>query len=186
MAGGLSPLSWLRPSCDMPFWIRAITLSVRVSGSAGVRSRGLFLAGLGLRWRPSRSAFRSTAITRSAPIARHSDTGTGLTRPPSTSQLPSCSAGVNSPGSAIEARTASVTRPSRSQISRPRCRSVATAPNGRASSRMSRSTKWLRKNSISRSPLISPLPSEKSRKPTTVCRRRLRTQVSSRSSSPPT
>lgn len=38
---------------------------------------------------------------------------------------------------------------------------------------MSRSTKWLRKNAISFSPLISPPLSEKSRKPAAVCSARM-------------
>ncbi len=71
---------------------------------------------------------RSTAITTSAPSARHSDTGTGLTRPPSTSRRPSRITGANTPGMAMEARTASITLPSRSQTSRPVSISVATAP----------------------------------------------------------
>jgi hypothetical protein len=56
------------------------------------------------------------------------DTGTGLTRPPSTSSSPSRSTGANTPGMAIEARTASSTWPSRSHTSRPEPSSVATAP----------------------------------------------------------
>src|SRR5256885_4227337 len=39
-------------------------------------------------------------MTSSAPSARHIDTGTGLTRPPSTSTLPWCTTGVKSPGMA--------------------------------------------------------------------------------------
>jgi hypothetical protein len=49
---------------------------------------------------------RSTAITRSAPRARHSDTGSGFTTPPSMSQRPSCQCGTNRPGTPLEARTA--------------------------------------------------------------------------------
>jgi hypothetical protein len=77
---------------------------------------------------PSFDQPRSTAMTTSAPSARHIDTGTGLTRPPSTSSTPSRSTGAKTPGMAIEARTASSTCPSRSQTSRPDSSSVATAP----------------------------------------------------------
>ena len=62
---------------------------------------------------------RSTAITMSAPSARHSDTGTGFTTPPSISQRPWCQVGENSPGTPLEARTAVMNGPSRSQISSP-------------------------------------------------------------------
>ena len=102
------------------------------------------------------SELRSTAITTSAPIARASDTGTGLTRPPSTSIRPSCTTGVNRAGSAMEARTASMVEPSRSQTSAPVSSAVATAAKGMCSSSIGRSTKLRRKNSIRRSPLIMP------------------------------
>ena len=49
-------------------------------------------------------------IDRDQNVGAHraaSDTGTGLTSPPSTSTIPSCSTGANNPGTAIEARTAS-------------------------------------------------------------------------------
>ena len=69
-------------------------------------------------------------MTISAPSARHIDTGTGLTRPPSTSTAPSRTTGVKSPGIAHEARTTSSRLPWRSQISRPESSSVATAPYG--------------------------------------------------------
>lgn len=66
--------------------------------SSGARNQG-----------PIRSRFKSTAMTMSAPIARHSDTGTGLTKPPSTSRSSSYCAGVKRPGNASDARTASLT-----------------------------------------------------------------------------
>jgi hypothetical protein len=57
--------------------------------------------------RPSRSPLRLTAIITSAPSARHTETGTGLDSPPSTSHLSLIWTGLMIPGSAIEARTAS-------------------------------------------------------------------------------
>ena len=54
-----------------------------------------------------RYEFNRTAITMSAPKAWARDTGTGLTRPPSISQpSSSCRAGLRTPGTPIEARTA--------------------------------------------------------------------------------
>jgi hypothetical protein len=58
-------------------------------------------------------------MTTSAPSARHRETGTGLTTPPSISQRPSCQVGENRPGSPLDARTAVMNGPSRSQISSP-------------------------------------------------------------------
>jgi hypothetical protein len=77
-------------------------------------------------------------MTQSARIARATDTGTGFDRPPSTSQTPSRHTGVKMPGIAIDARTASMTGPSCSQISRPVSSSAATAANGSGSALISR------------------------------------------------
>ena len=136
------------------------------------------------RWRVTSSQFRSTAITMSAPSARHSDTGTGLTRPPSTSRRPWCTAGVNTPGSAIEARTAPITGPERSHTSRPLARSVATQPKVLGRCSMPGSAKCLLKNPVSLPPAISPPPSFQSSRPATDDQVRLRAQGSSRSCSP--
>jgi hypothetical protein len=46
-------------------------------------------------------------MTMRAPSARHTETGTGLTSAPSTTHRPSTFTGVNTPGRAKEARTAS-------------------------------------------------------------------------------
>ena len=73
------------------------------------------------------SEFRLTAITMSAPIDRQSETGTGFTRPPSTSHWPFRPQGVKMPGSDMLDRTASMRDPSRSHTSPPVLRSVATA-----------------------------------------------------------
>jgi hypothetical protein len=121
----------------------------------------------------------------SAPRARHSDTGTGLTRPPSTSRRSSCTTGVSRPGSATEARTASMTGPRCSQISRPLVSSVATQAKvfGRCS--MPWSLNFERKKSTSRAPRISPPAAmRKSISPITDCQVSPRTQVSSGSSLP--
>ena len=65
----------------------------------------------------------------SAPKARATDTGTGLTRPPSINQpsAASCIAGLRMPGMAMEARTARPIGPFCSQTSLPVRKSVATA-----------------------------------------------------------
>ena len=52
---------------------------------------------------------------------------------------PSCNTGVNTPGMAIEARTALSVEPLRSQISAPLCSAVATAAKGIFSSSIGRS-----------------------------------------------
>ena len=130
------------------------------------------------------SAFRSTAITTSAPSARASDTGTGFTNPPSTSSRSSCHTGVNSPGSANEARTASATEPSRSHTSSPVRRAVATAPKRSGSDSMAGSAKWRRKNATSFSPLSMPPPSPKSMNDHTARALKPRTHCSKRSRSP--
>src|SRR5881628_2784938 len=56
----------------------------------------------------------------------------------------------------MEAPIATDTLPSRSHISCPECRSVATAANGMGSSENSHSTNCSRKTSFTRSPLMSP------------------------------
>ena len=93
------------------------------------------------RSRPSWSPFILAAITSSAPNARHTDTGTGLTKAPSTSHCRSRRTGVNRPGSEIAVRRTSARRPSCSQTSWPVRRSVVTATNGTGSSSTSRSPK---------------------------------------------
>ena len=65
-------------------------------------------------------------MTTSAPMARAADTGTGLTRPPSSIQRPCIFTGENNPGSAQDARAASSMVPLVIQISRPLFMSVAT------------------------------------------------------------
>ncbi len=67
--------------------------------------------------RPNRSELRLTAITKRAPRARAAETGTGLTRAPSTSQRPPISTGGKIPGSEYDARNALLRRPRVSQIS---------------------------------------------------------------------
>ncbi len=128
----------------------------RLSRSLRIQSptapAGASIAGSVRRWRPKISEERSTAITRSAPIARASDTGTGLTSPPSTSTDPSRSTGMNNPGTAMEARTASSVEPRRSHNSAPVCSEVATAANGMGNSSIGRSTKLRRKKPISARP----------------------------------
>ena len=117
-------------------------------------------------------------------MARASDTGTGLTSPPSTSTMPSRSTGANNPGRAMEARTASSVEPRRSQISTPVCSAVATAANGIVNSSTWRSAKWRRKKSISRWPLNSPLRKLTSMSATTSRISNPSTHCSKRSSSP--
>ena len=124
-------------------------------------------------------------MTMSAPMARASDVGTGLTMPPSTSSRPSVRiTGVNRPGSAMEARTASAMEPSRSQTSAPECRSVATAPKGNGEASMSKSAKLRRQNARSFSPLSMPPDRLTSMKPNTSRMPRPCTQSENRSSSP--
>ena len=75
-------------------------------------------------------------MMKSAPMARASDTGTGLTNPPSLSQRPSSLTGLNTPGMPMEARIDWVSGPARIQTSRPVEMSVATAPKGSLRSSM--------------------------------------------------
>ena len=102
------------------------------------------------------SWFRSTAITTSAPSARATLTGTGLTRPPSTSRRPLLRTGVTMPGTAMLARTASVSSPLRATTSAPVSQSVATAAKGSARSSISAPGTCARTNSATRWPSISP------------------------------
>ncbi len=76
------------------------------------------------------SALRLTAITTSAPMARASEMGTGLTTAPSTSQRSSTRVGVRMPGMPQEARTHWRSGPCCNQISRPVSSSVATQAKG--------------------------------------------------------
>ncbi len=69
-------------------------------------------------------------MTTSAPRARHTETGTGLTSPPSTNQSSPFLTGLKISGRLIEARTASAIGPVLNHISRPLTRLVATAANG--------------------------------------------------------
>ena len=69
--------------------------------------------------RLTRSPLRLTPIMMSAPKARQSDTGIGLTNEPSTSHRSLMRKGVKRPGNAIEARTASMIEPRVNQVSRP-------------------------------------------------------------------
>ena len=92
--------------------------------------------------------------------------------------------GVNSPGIAHEARTASRTLPSRSQISRPESSSVAIAPYVTGISEISRSSKMVRNSVKRRVPRIRPPRHERSISRTTVVQASPVTQFSSRSSSP--
>jgi len=80
---------------------------------------------------PSGALEMSTAITSSAPICRAWRTGTGATRPPSTYSRPAIGTGRNTPGTALEARTAVPVSPRRNTMPSPCCRSVATTPSGR-------------------------------------------------------
>ena len=106
-------------------WRTSGTVAPAAMRLASNRARSLLLNGLrGPGWVSSAdsmsiearaeriSLFRSTAMTISEPSARATETGTGLTRPPSTSHMPLRDTGVNRPGMAMEARTASITRPS--------------------------------------------------------------------------
>jgi hypothetical protein len=89
----------------------------------------LFLSLGGLtRCLPTMSPLRFTAMTTSAPRARQTETGTGLTRPPSTSQRFSCRMAGKRPGREMDAHTASSNGPLVNHISRPDSRSVATDP----------------------------------------------------------
>ncbi len=87
-----------------------------------------FLGGIYLlKCFPTISLFKSTAITISAPSARQVDTGTGLTKPPSTSHLLFVFIAGNNPGNEIDDQTASKTDPLFKQISFPVSKSVAIA-----------------------------------------------------------
>ena len=166
-------MSVLSRSCSL----RRHSLSSAAGASASASAR---------RRRPSTSELRSTAITISAPIARASDTGTGLTRAPSTSRRPSCTTGLNSAGRAIEARTAAMVEPSRSHTSAPLSSAVATAPKGMGSASIGRSMKCWRRNFIRRSPLIMPPLMRTSRSASTFLMSRPRSHCSKSSSSPAT
>ncbi len=79
---------------------------------------------------PSGSCEMSTAMITSAPISRAERTGTGDVRPPSTYSCVPILTGVNTAGTALEARTAVPTSPRRNRIGLPLSRSVATMPSG--------------------------------------------------------
>ncbi|KGR94747.1 hypothetical protein X946_5286 [Burkholderia sp. ABCPW 111] len=79
---------------------------------------------------PSGRAEMSTAITKSAPILRANDAGTGLTSPPSTYSRSPIRTGSNTDGTLHEARTASPVLPRWNRIGWPLFRSVATMPSG--------------------------------------------------------
>ena len=81
-----------------------------------LRSRGIDVGALS----------RVPGALGSLPRARHSETGTGLTRPPSSIQRSSNFTGENTPGSAQEARAAVRIGPRVIQISRPVFISVHT------------------------------------------------------------
>ncbi len=72
----------------------------------------------------------STAMTNSAPSWRAASTGTGLTTPPSTNVLPPMVTGSNTPGTALDARTAWPTLPRTNTARSPVSSCVATAANG--------------------------------------------------------
>ena len=79
----------------------------------------------------SKSLFRLTAMTTSAPKARHKETGTGLTIPPSIHQRFSLfNTGWKTPGIAMEGQTASKTGPSVTHSSLPVFKSQVTVPKG--------------------------------------------------------
>ena len=129
----------------------------------------------------------STAITTSAPSARHRETGTGLTNPPSTSTRPLRRTGENNPGKAIDACTASATLPSRNQTSRPVDSSVATHANGTGKFEKSGTKKCSAQCWTTRSPRIRPPPFRlMSSIPTTSCQSSDLTQVPSCSIRPET
>src|ERR1039458_1818132 len=101
------------------FWV-IITSTARVSTPVRVSSSLTSPGG-------SRN---STAITASASMARTVSTGMFCTMPPSASTRPLISTGVNTPGIAMEARTAWDNAPSRSTTPSPLNMSVATHRNG--------------------------------------------------------
>ena len=70
---------------------------------------------------------RETAIVRSAEVAAVGSMGIGLMRPPSTRTRPLMTAGVMTPGIAMEARIACSTGPRWNHTSRRALMSVATA-----------------------------------------------------------
>ena len=69
-------------------------------------------------------------MTMSAPIRRATSTGRLSVRPPSTSILPSNSAGAITPGTDMLARITLASSPSLKTTDLPLTRSVATARNG--------------------------------------------------------
>ena len=77
---------------------------------------------------------RFTAMTTSAPIARATSIGKLLVSPPSTSILPSNSAGAIAPGTDMLARITFASSPSANTTTLPVTRSVATARKGMPSS----------------------------------------------------
>ena len=79
-----------------------------------------------------------TAMTMSAPIARAASTGRLLVSMPSTSIMPSNSAGATAPGTDMLARITLASSPSLKTTALPVTRSVATARNGIGSS----SNRW--------------------------------------------
>ncbi len=78
----------------------------------------------------SSGAPTSTAMTRSAPIALTTSTGTLLTMPPSTSSRPSTRIGANAAGTDMLPRIASARSPRPNTTASPVAMSVATARNG--------------------------------------------------------
>ena len=87
-------------------------------------------SGVRMSSRASSGLPTSTAITTSAPISRTTPTGRLSTMPPSTRMRPSISAGANTAGTAIEARTAIARSPSANTTRSPLTMSVAMARNG--------------------------------------------------------
>ena len=131
-------------------------------------SRG---SGAASKRRPTKSLFRFTAMRMSAPKARQTETGTGLTSPPSSNQSSSCFTGLKMPGMPMEARTASAMGPALSHISRPVTRLVATAANGLAACSIDVAIpSWLMRAVIS-SPCISPPPVKRMSTRLTISRR---------------
>ena len=169
-----------KPSCRRRSQSAVFFLVVRhFGGQVGLRRWRRACANGGPECR--RSGPRRSRCRRHGARQRH---GHGLTRPPSTNRRPSRWAGVNRPGKAMEARTASAVEPVRSHTSLPECRPVATAAKGMSSASMGRSEKRVRKNSMTRSPLSMPPASLKSMNENTVRPVRPSAHCSKRSSSP--
>ena len=85
----------------------------------------------------------STAMTRSAPDARATFTGTGLTSPPSTYSIPRIGVGWKTTGTLHEARTAMPASPRVKATSLPEASSVATATKGMSSCSIRRPSRAL-------------------------------------------